>query len=69
MSKTIRELYKKKGLDITAGAPKGGKGIHTYKAHDMVSSMIADGMDREKAWRITMSKLGKKAVKKSHQRS
>lgn len=64
MSKTIRHMYTSKGIK-----PPKGKGIHTAKAHKMVSELEADGMPRSQAWATTMKKLGRdQVVKKSHRR-
>lgn len=59
----IKNLYRKKGVK-----PPEGKGIHTRKFHEMVSSMEGKrGYSRQRAASIAMSKLGRAgAVRKSH---
>jgi len=76
LTKNIRKIYKKKGVK----APNG-RGIHSEKFHDMVSSITKsyNATDPNKVYdkdgkkinpySIAMAKLGKtKAVKKSHRR-
>ena len=64
MSKEIRKLYRKKGVK----APDG-KGIHTYKFHDIATSIKKEHPEypMQRCYQIAMGKLGpEKAVKKSH---
>lgn len=62
MSKAIAELYKKAG----EAGPKhtAGKAIHTLAAHKMVIALMKRGYSKESAWKITMSKMGDKALEK-----
>jgi len=67
VSKVIKKLYHKKGVP----APDG-KGIHTYKFHDMATSIKKEHPDypMSRCYAIAMGQLGsEKAVKKSHQRN
>lgn len=66
MSKAIKKLYTDKGL-----TPPKGKGIHTYKFHDIASSVMQkkkQGKSKVKEpYALAMSMLGRnKAVNPSH---
>jgi phosphatidylethanolamine-binding protein (PEBP) family uncharacterized protein len=66
MSEAIRKLYRKRGV-----TPPDGKGIHTYKFHDMATSIKKEHPEysMQRCYAIAMAKLGSsKAVKKSHQK-
>lgn len=67
MSRAIMKLYEEKNV------PKpDGKGIHTYKFHDIATSVKRDNpsYSMNRVYAIAMGKLGKeKAVKKSHLRA
>lgn len=69
MSKAIKKAYHDAGLPVTAGAPKGGKGIHSLAAHSCVIRYLKQGKTRDEAWKRCMGALGQDAIKKSHQRT
>jgi len=69
VSKEIAEAYHKAGMPVTAGAPKGGKGLHTLRAHKAVINYLKKGVPRNEAWKRVIGGMGKNAVKKSHQRT
>lgn len=69
MSEAIKRAYEKAGMSVTAGAPKGGKGIHTLAAHKCVIDYLSKGMDRDEAWKRCMGALGQHAIKPNHRRT
>lgn len=68
MSKAIKQAYRKAGMSVKAGAPKGGKGIHTLAAHKCVINYLKRGFGREEAWKRCQGGLGKHAIKPSHRK-
>lgn len=69
MSKEIKKAYHQAGLPVTAGAPKGGKGIHTLAGHKCVIDYLRKGKSRDEAWKRCMGALGQLAIKPSHRRT
>ena len=69
MSKGIKDLYRREGVSMREAGIKKGKGIHTKKAHSCVIEYIKKGFSSDEAWKRCIGGLGKKAIKKSHQRS
>lgn len=69
MSEAIKKAYNKAGLSVKAGAPKGGKGIHTLRAHKAVIRYLKGGMSRNEAWKRVVGGMGKHAIKKPHRRT
>jgi len=69
MTKAIKALYKKEGVSPRSAGIKKGKGIHTTKAHSCVIAYVKKGLKSAEAWKRCVGALGRKAIKKAHQRS
>ena len=59
LSKDIREMYRRAGLE-----PPKGRGLHTKLAHKIVIEYLRKGLSKSEAWKRAIGALGRRAMKR-----